>query len=84
LYASSAFINGADFEFEGSILDASLRVGYQLRNNIEIFGNIRFFGGTSKGTSSYAGTNWSVSSTGDRFSQNNIASLTSTIGLTIR
>ncbi len=26
-YASSSFINGADFDFEGSVLDASLRAG---------------------------------------------------------
>jgi hypothetical protein len=85
LYASSAFINGADFEFEGSVLDASLRAGYRLKHNMEIFGNIRFFGGTSKGKSSYEGTNWSVSSSDpERFSQNNIATLTATMGLTIR
>jgi hypothetical protein len=83
-YASSAIINGADFEFEGSILDASLRAGYRLMHNVEMFGNIRFFGGTSKGTSTDSGSNWSVSSSDDRFSQNNIATLTSTIGLTIR
>jgi len=84
LYASSAIINGANFEFEGSILDASLRMGYILKNDMEIFGNIRFLGGTSKGTSSYDGTNWSVSSNDDRFSQNNLGTLSSTIGLTIR
>ncbi len=84
LYASSAIINGATFEFEGSILDASLRAGYQLRNNVEIFGNIRFLGGTSKGTSSYPGTNWSVSSGDDRFSQNNLGTVTATMGVTVR
>jgi hypothetical protein len=45
IYASSAFFNGADFEFEGSILDASLRMGYELPNGLELFGNVRFFGG---------------------------------------
>lgn len=83
-YASSAFFNGADFEFEGSLLDASIRTGYRLKNNIEIFGNFRIFGGTSKGKSSYSGSNWSVSSNDDRFSQNNIWTFSSTIGCTIR
>lgn len=86
LYASSALINGATYEFEGSILDASIRTGYKLKNNIEIFANIRFFGGTSNGTSSSSdGSNWSVaSSSTERYGQNNLATVTSTIGLTIR
>ena len=37
LYASSKIINGANFDFEGSILDASLRGGYTLKNNIDLF-----------------------------------------------
>jgi hypothetical protein len=84
LYASSALINGANFEFEGSILDASLRASYELKNSVDIFANVRFLGGTSKGTSSYDGSNWSVSSNDDRFSQNNLATLSTTLGLTIR
>jgi hypothetical protein len=31
--------NGADFDFEGSILDASLRMGYVMENDLELFGN---------------------------------------------
>ena len=84
LYASSALINGASFEFEGSILDASLRAGYELKNNVEIFGNIRFLGGTAKGSSSYSGTNWSVASSDGRYTENNLATLSATMGLTIR
>ena len=84
LYASSAIINGANFEFEGSILDASLRAGYNLKNNIEIYTNFRFLGGTSKGTSSYDGSAWSVASTDGRYGENNLATFSTTIGLTIR
>jgi hypothetical protein len=85
LYASSAIINGASFDFEGSILDASIRTGYRLKHNMELFANLRFFGGTSKGTSSYDGSNWSVSSGGStRYGENNIATLTATLGFTIR
>jgi hypothetical protein len=78
-YAKSSFFNGADFEFEGSILDASLRMSYALRNGFELFGVARFFGGTSNGTSSYPSDSWSVSD--NRYSQNNIATLTASVGL---
>ncbi len=84
LYASSALINGASFEFEGSILDASLRAGYELKNNVEIFGNVRFLGGTAKGSSSYSGTNWSVASNAGRYTENTLATFSATMGLTIR
>ena len=60
-YASSAFFNGADFDFEGSILDASLRVGYLLPRNVELFANLRFLGGSAKGTSEYEDRFWSES-----------------------
>ncbi|MGD1821501.1 MAG: hypothetical protein ACPKM0_01920 [Pleomorphochaeta sp.] len=83
-YASSAFFNGADFEFEGSLLDASLRAGYLLKHNIEIFGNLRFLGGTAKGTSSFDGSSWSVASTGGRYTENNLATLSATVGVTLR
>jgi hypothetical protein len=78
IYASSAFFNGADFEFEGSILDASLRMGYELPNGLELFGNVRFFGGTSNGVSQYDNTSWTVSDL--KYTQNNIASLTASVG----
>ena len=80
IYASSAFFNGADFEFEGSILDASLRMGYELPNGLELFGNVRFFGGTSNGVSQYDNTSWTVSS--QPYTKNNIASLTASVGAT--
>ena len=78
-YANSEFFNGADFEFEGSILDASLRMGYELTDNWEIFGTARFFGGTSNGTSQYPVETWTESN--DRYSQNNIATVTATVGV---
>ena len=73
IYASSKIINGATYEFEGSILDASLRAGYRLKNNIEMFGNFRFLGGTSNGTNAEG-----------EFTANNLATVSSTIGITIR
>jgi hypothetical protein len=82
LYTNLAFINGADFAFEGSILDASLRAGYELANGSEVFGNLRFFGGTAKGKSEYPDTFWTKSE-GD-FTKNNIASMTVSLGAALR
>ena len=80
IYASSAFFNGADFEFEGSILDASLRASYDLGNGYSLFGNARFFGGTSNGVSQYDDNDvWTVSSY--EYTQNNIATITASVGL---
>ena len=78
-YASSQFFNGADFDFEGSILDASLRIGYQVDDHWELFGNARFFGGTSNGTSQFEVDTWTESTY--RYSQNDIATLAATVGV---
>lgn len=48
-YASSAILNGAAYAFEGSILDASFRFGYEMNSNIDAFINMRFLGGTANG-----------------------------------
>jgi hypothetical protein len=81
IYASSALFNGASFEFEGSILDASLRASYDLGDGFSIFGNARFFGGTSNGVSQYDDDErWSVSSY--EYTENDIATMTASVGLT--
>ncbi|WP_367357526.1 hypothetical protein [Mesotoga sp.] len=36
-YASTRFINGADFDFEGSVLDASSRAGLLLTDYLETY-----------------------------------------------
>jgi len=77
-YASSAFFNGADFDFSGSLLDASLRMTYELKQGFDLFGTMRFFGGTSDGTSTAGGESWTEST--DKYTQNNIASLTFSAG----
>ena len=82
LYASSALINGSDFEFEGSILDASVRVGYPIGEGREVFLNLRFFGGSADGISQYARSQWSTSASPE--TENRIASLSFTLGATIR
>jgi hypothetical protein len=78
-YATSQWFNGADFEFEGSILDASLRMGYLVQDHLELFGNLRFFGGTAKGSSEYAVDAWTEPTT--RYTKNNIAALTVSVGV---
>jgi len=82
LYASSAYINGADFEFEGSILDASLRTGYTLKNNIDLFLNLRFLGGSAAGTSEYGYDNWTDSI--EQETANYLATTSLTFGIAVR
>jgi len=78
-YAKSAWFNGAGFEFEGSVLDASLRMGYLVQNDLELFGNLRFFGGTAEGTSTDPASTWTEPT--DRFTKNNIATLAVSVGV---
>ena len=82
LYASSAIINGADFEFEGSILDASVRAGYTLKNSIDIFSNLRFLGGSASGVSEYARDHWTDSESAA--TSNYLATTSLTLGITVR
>jgi len=82
IYASSALSNGADFEFEGSILDASIRGGLLLDNGSEIFLNGRFFGGSARGVSQYPDLYWTESVSDE--TSNVIAALSLTGGVTLK
>ena len=82
LYASSAIINGANFAFEGSILDASLRAGYTLNNDVDLFLNIRFLGGSAAGTSQYEVSYWTDST--EQTTANYLATTSISLGLTVR
>ncbi|MBN2443172.1 MAG: hypothetical protein JXJ04_17560 [Spirochaetales bacterium] len=79
LYASSAIINGADFEFEGSILDTSLRFGAMITKNMTTYLNVRFLGGSAKGTSEYSNDRWSESR--ERYTSNYLAFSTISLGI---
>lgn len=81
-YASSAFFNGASFNFTGSILDASLRAGIALRRGADAFVNVRFLGGTAAGTSQYASTAY-WSSSRSNYTSSKLATLELTLGATI-
>lgn len=48
-YASDKIFNGAQFKFEGSILDASVRYGLKFNDALTGFINWRFLGGGAKG-----------------------------------
>ena len=80
-YASSAFINGASYDFEGSILDSSLRAGLRLKGGFEPFLNLRFLGGTAKGTSESADDTWTG---GAAYTSNYLATWSLSIGATLR
>ncbi len=81
-YASSALFNGADFDFEGSILDASIRAGLALDKRSEIFINGRFFGGSAMGISQYPDLYWSEAASNE--TSNVIMALSLTAGATLR
>lgn len=82
IYASSRFINGADFDFEGSLLDASLRAGYGLNHGAEVFAVLRFIGGTAYGNSESGRNRWSVPE--KTFTENRLALLSLSIGAALR
>jgi hypothetical protein len=50
IYAPVSYLNGADNEIVGAILDASLRVGYRLDGPVRAFANLRYLGGGAVGT----------------------------------
>lgn len=79
-YASSSFFNGADFDFEGSILDASLRFGVNLTEYLDGYLNLRYLGGSARGTSEYTNPLPGV----DGFTANYLDTMSLTIGFTIR
>ncbi|MFP4363831.1 MAG: hypothetical protein ACLFR1_08165 [Spirochaetia bacterium] len=81
LWASSAIINGADFEFEGSILDASLRPGFSF-TPADVYFGLRFIGGTAVGTSEYENAQWTASR--QQYTANRLSTLSLTIGTRLR
>jgi hypothetical protein len=48
-YASIPGLNGSDIPVEGALLDASLRAGLKLWGPSEVFVNVRYLGGGSRG-----------------------------------
>jgi hypothetical protein len=49
-YASGRYITGSANDFEGAIIDASLRMGFNLTDYLSTFLNLRYLGGGASGT----------------------------------
>jgi len=81
LYASSSLINGASFNFEGSILDASLRAGYPLLEGLDVFTNLRYLGGTAKGESEYVERTWTEPT--ESYTSNVLSTMSFTLGISV-
>lgn len=78
-YASSSFINGATYDFEGSLLDTSIKLGLELKNNVNWFLGIRFIGGSATGNSENIGGTWTESSSA--YTDNQLATLSVVTGV---
>ncbi len=48
-YANGRYISGSDNDFEGAILDASFRIGFDLNTSFSTFLNVRYIGGGARG-----------------------------------
>ena len=81
-YASSAFINGASYDFTGSIFDASLRAGFTPQPGFELFANVRGLGGGGSGTRGDAREFWTESI--DGYTDNFLTTLSVTLGARLR
>lgn len=82
LFASSSIINGAQFEFEGSLLDTSVQTGVVLAGGAETFLKLRFLGGSAKGTTQYASRTWSESI--ERYTTNYLSTVAVSLGFRLR
>lgn len=82
IYASSAIINGANFSFEGSLLDASLYANYRVGSRFAPYLNVRFVGGSARGTSQYPDLSWAE--TEDDYTANYLAALSLTLGISVK
>lgn len=77
-YAPIKYINGADTDVVGALLDASLRSGVQLQHGTDAFVNLRYLGGGAEGTDK------SPDGLGDGFVKNWLHFVTLSVGATVR
>lgn len=76
-YAPIKYINGADTDVEGAVVDLSLRGGIPVAEVGELFLNLRYFGGGADGTGSDDGP-------GDGYTSNWLHFLTLSLGARLR
>lgn len=78
LYARGRVITGSLYEFEGAILDASLRVGLSVTSFMETYLNLRYLGGGAQGFSP------DDPPPGDGYTNNWLHTVITSIGFTVR
>ncbi|MBN2193339.1 MAG: hypothetical protein JW751_11035 [Polyangiaceae bacterium] len=76
-YAPIKYINGADTDVEGAVVDLSVRGGTPIAEVGEVFLNLRYFGGGADGTGSDDGP-------GDGYTSNWLHFLTLSLGARVR
>lgn len=77
-YASGKYITGSRNDFVGAILDASVRLGFQLTGYLDSFVNVRYIGGGAEGTEKdYPGP-------GDGYTNNWLHTLSISLGFYLR
>jgi hypothetical protein len=77
-YASGKYITGSENDFEGAIIDASIRFGFELTNYLDTYFNIRYLGGGAKGTDE------NDPGPGDGFTDNWLKTISISLGFYIR
>ena len=78
VYAPVKYLNGADTDVVGALLDASVRGGVALPHGTDLFLNVRYLTGGAEGTDK------SPDGLGDGFTKNWLQFLTVSVGATIR
>lgn len=80
MYAPVKYFNGGKSDVVGAILDLSLRSGYNIAPPLDLFFNLRYFGGGATGTSKSK----AASGPGDGYTSNWLHFLISTIGVEVK
>jgi hypothetical protein len=77
-YANGRYISGSENDFEGAIIDASLRIGFDLNASFNTFLNVRYVGGGASGFDE------GDTGPGDGYTDNWLHTVAVTLGLYVR
>lgn len=77
-YADGRYITGSENDFMGAIFDVSARYGFQLKEGIDAYVNLRYLGGGSRGQDE------TVDSYGDGYADNWLSTATLTLGFYLK
>jgi hypothetical protein len=78
-YAPIRYINGANSDVEGAIVDASLRFGLTWRRGVDTFLNVRYLAGGARGT----GSSDKAEAYADGFTRNWLHFMTLSLGVSL-